>query len=184
MSLEKELVLQCAPTLAAIKTGNLFTVAYVDIYTLKLDISRWNSLFQNKGVKIFILKTTNVNALIYVYRESSLKNDMSKTAICEYLINCGYKSKNIDDILEDLKSRFRNNDNFPHEIGLFLSYPIEDVIGFICNQGENCYYCGYWKVYGDKEKCIKKFHEYDKCREVYLKHWANGESILQLTVAV
>lgn len=72
---------------------------------------------------------------------------------------------------------------FPHEIGVFLGYPIEDVIGFINNKGCNFKCCGYWKVYGDKEKAIKEFARYDKCRMIYTKLWNQGRSILKLTVA-
>ena len=36
---------------------------------------------------------------------------------------------------------------FPHEIGLFLGYPFEDVMGFIENKGENYLCSGCWKVY-------------------------------------
>ena len=36
---------------------------------------------------------------------------------------------------------------FPHEMGLLLGYPIEDVRGFIEHNGCGCLYSGYWKVY-------------------------------------
>ena len=32
---------------------------------------------------------------------------------------------------------------FPHEIGLLLGYPVEDVLGFIRYQGKNYLYTGY-----------------------------------------
>ena len=32
---------------------------------------------------------------------------------------------------------------FPHEIGLLLGYPVEDVLGFIRHQGKNYLYTGY-----------------------------------------
>ena len=38
---------------------------------------------------------------------------------------------------------------FPHEIGIFLGYPLADVAGFIRNKGRNCKCIGTWKVYGD-----------------------------------
>ena len=183
MSFEKALVLQCAPTLASLKTGNLFSIPYSNINELVSDISLWNNSLQSKGIKIFMLKHTNFIALIYVYRESALKRDMCQLDICAYLKNYGYNTKNINEILGNLQTRFYSSVDFPHEIGLFLSYPLEDVTGFICNQGKNCNHCGYWKVYGNKEECVKKFQMYDKCRDVYLKLWSNGKSILQLTVA-
>lgn len=54
---------------------------------------------------------------------------------------------------------------FPHEIGIFLGYPIWDVEGFIEHKGQNYKFCGYWKVYQDVEGAKLKFKEYDRIRE-------------------
>ncbi len=45
---------------------------------------------------------------------------------------------------------------FPHEIGLFLGYPPEDVCGYIRNKGK-CQKCtGHWQVYGDENFALAK----------------------------
>lgn len=41
--------------------------------------------------------------------------------------------------------------DFPHEIGLFLGYPAEDVKGFIENKAACSKCSGCWKVYGDEQ---------------------------------
>ena len=43
---------------------------------------------------------------------------------------------------------------FPHEVGLFLSYPPEDVKGFIDHRANDFKCAGLWKVYGDEEKAL------------------------------
>ena len=75
------------------------------------------------------------------------------------------------------------NNEFPHEIGIFLDYPLGDVIGFIVNQGRNFKCAGCWKVYCDECACRKTFAKYKKCRDVYVRLWQQGRSVLQLTVA-
>ena len=72
---------------------------------------------------------------------------------------------------------------FPHEVGLFLSYPPEDVLGFILNKACNHKCVGCWKVYSDEQaaKCI--FRRYKKCSKIYSQQWEQGKSIEQLTVA-
>ena len=55
--------------------------------------------------------------------------------------------------------------DFPHEIGIFLGYPLWDVEGFIANKGQNYKLCGYWKVYEDVSGAIDRFREYDTLRE-------------------
>ena len=42
--------------------------------------------------------------------------------------------------------------DFPHEIGLLLGYPPEDVSGFIENGGKNFLCSGYWKVYKGRQE--------------------------------
>ena len=184
MSFERTLISQCAPTLASLKTGNLFSMAHTSIVALKSEISLWNNALKNKGITLCIMRHTKSTALIYVYRESALKSDLCKPDVRTYLRHHGYKLNNINETLSNLQVRLMHSDDFPHEIGLFLSYPIEDVTGFVCNNGANCNHCGYWKVYGDKTACLKKFKMYDKCRDVYLRLWGEGHSVLQLTVAL
>ena len=72
---------------------------------------------------------------------------------------------------------------FPHEIGLFLGYPLEDVRGFMENCGRNYRLCGCWKVYGDPEAALRCFARYRKCARLYLQRYTEGHSLSRLTVA-
>lgn len=51
-------------------------------------------------------------------------------------------------MLTRLAQRMEAVGDFPHEVGFFLGYPAEDVVGFIRNKGQNFKFCGRWKVYG------------------------------------
>ena len=50
-----------------------------------------------------------------------------------------------DGMLRQLSRRLCCEADFPHEIGVFLGYPLTDVVGFIENQGRNFTCCGCWK---------------------------------------
>ena len=50
------------------------------------------------------------------------------------LIDQGYSPDDMSSCLKMLVARL-NEKRFPHEIGAFLGYPIEDVEGFIKNEG-------------------------------------------------
>ena len=63
-------------------------------------------------------------------------------------------------------------EEFPHEIGLFLGYPPEDVEGFCRYQGQNYKLCGRWKVYGDREAACRRFQRYDHCRDALCRRLA------------
>ena len=73
---------------------------------------------------------------------------------------------------------------FPHEVGLFLSYPPEAVKGFIDHRANGFKYAGLWKVYGDEEKARSLFAQYKKCTEIYCALWQSGSKLEQLAVAV
>ena len=102
---------------------------------------------------------------------------------CTLLNNCGYECQEADCCIRKLQERFFENDCFPHEVGLFLGYPLDDVTGFIEQKGKNYKCCGIWKVYGDEEQTRILFRKLKKCSEIYRRLFADGRSILQLTVA-
>ena len=183
--IEKYLIEHCAPTLASLKTANLFTYhfeAEEDIFKY-LDI--WNSKFKGKGIELILLKKQESFALIYVCRKARLQKDLNKAGVAEFLADYGYKDTDVDYAINMLKIRLSQCISFPHEIGIFLDYPLGDVIGFIDNTGANCKCIGCWKVYCDECEAIRTFAKYKKCKEVYTRLWSEEKrSILQLTVAV
>ena len=77
-----------------------------------------------------------------------------------------------------------HDQQFPHEIGLFLGYPPEDVQGFMkdCHAGVKCVGC--WKVYGDEERSRKLFARYKRCTERFCRRMKNGASLERLIDAL
>ena len=59
-----------------------------------------------------------------------------------------YPIHSLSACLDHLDKRMEETD-FPHEIGIFLGYPLSDVLGFINN--ETCCCMGAWKVYSPKK---------------------------------
>lgn len=93
-------------------------------------------------------------------------------------------AENCDSCLVHLRRRLAEGGEFPHEIGLFLGYPPEDVDGFIKNKACGFKCVGCWKVYGDREKAEKTFSRFRKCTEVYYDQWSKGKTIEGLTVSL
>ena len=86
-------------------------------------------------------------------------------------------------LLDLLSTRLRMGKEFPHEIGLFLGYPPEDVLGFQRYRGQNCKLCGYWKVYSDVDRARVLFRLYDRCREVLCRRVAQGMTLSEVFLA-
>lgn len=181
--IEKYLIEHCSPTLASIKTASLFSIKYSSETELQKAIEYWNLSFSDKGVELITLKKSEGCALIYVCRKNKLSEDLNKIGVLEFLKNYGYKSADVDECIESLKLRLQSGDKFPHEIGIFLSYPLGDVIGFIENAGQNSKCSGCWKVYCNECEAVKAFAKYKKCKDVYMRLWKQGRSVQQLTVA-
>lgn len=175
------LVQHCSPTLAGIKTGSLFNCPFSSERELELSVSRLNTLFRGKGLRVLPLRCRDKRALMYVYRPAELNRDLSRSAAREMLFRLGY-SGGTERCLEELIRRLNRQGDFPHEIGLFLGYPAEDVRGFMEKRACKC--CGYWKVYGDEAAARKLFASYKKCTETYCKLYEQGRDLEHLTVAM
>ncbi len=181
--LEELLVRHCAPTLAGIKTGSLFSCPCACPRALLEEIRGLNRRLSEKDLRVLPLRIGEKRALIYLYRRKKLKADLAGATAGDILRDCGYTCRTPERCISRLMRRLQDREDFPHEIGLFLGYPPEDVSGFIHNCG-NCYKCiGCWKVYGDEEKAKKTFHQYRLCTDVYLKRLGWGNTIEQLAVA-
>ncbi len=174
----------CSPVLAGIKTGNLFSWSYSSRKEVYDDLRRINRKLRRKGLTAIPLKFTEKKVLIYVYRTSSLQKDLSRPEVRHILAECGYTDLSGDQAyIRQLRKNLRDNGAFPHEIGLFLGYPPEDVAGFILNKANNYKYRGYWKVYGDVEKCRALFSKFSHCTRIYCRLAEQGRSLEELAVA-
>lgn len=180
---EQYLIDNCSPTLASLKTANLFNCRFGDVSELENAVNRWNKELSVKGISVTVLRRRENTALIYVYRAEKLAEDFSRPGVAHFMKRHGYGNTDIDYCIEVLREKLKNSKDFPHEIGIFLGYPLGDVIGFIDNAGKNSRCTGCWKVYCNECEAIRTFARFDKCRAVYRKMWANGRSIMQLTVA-
>jgi len=196
---ENYLIDCCAPTLASLKSGSLFCCKCPSDASVEKAVAEWNEGFSEYGLSMCILRRTAASALIYVYRRTSLARTLKDPEVQKFLSSYGYESCyccegcssadcGISSCLSHLMSRLTGDEQdemrFPHEIGIFLGYPLQDVKGFIDNNGKNCKYTGIWKVYGDKDASMKLFEKYRKCFSIYSDLWRSGRrSIYQLTVA-
>lgn len=180
--LEHSLIEHCAPTLAGIKSGNLFRYRFERKEKVLMELAEMNSKLNTRGVYIEAVRWEEEAVLIYVYRKSHLERELQQDGVHELLGEYGYPDCEVKNCLEHLKKRLYEYECFPHEIGVFLGYPLEDVKGFIDNKGKDCKYSGLWKVYSNEQETKKLFEKIRKCNLVYSKVFASGRSIIKMTV--
>ena len=180
-----ELVVRCcAPTLAGLKTGSMFCCPYESESQLERELRQLDLRLRPCGLRALALRRRNGKALLYVFRPACLKRDLRREQARSLLWENGYPGTGCAACLSRLIRRLRESEDFPHEIGLFLSYPPEDVRGFIENRAQNVRCCGYWKAYGDEKTAQRSFERYKKCTDCYCRRLQEGCSLTDLTVAV
>lgn len=178
---EELLIKYASPTLGGIKSGNLLKVnlSYKS-YNIHNLIKDYNNCFNIFDIYLEILYETNNYILVYIYRLDFLINDFSDDEVSFFLNSHGYNPYDIEDCIYKLKKKFKKTGKTPHELGVFLGYPIKDVKGFIDNQGKNYKLCGCWKVYDDLEECNRIFKEYKDCKDKFTYLFHNGYTLKSL----
>ncbi len=173
----KKLAFYTAPTLLGIKCASLVSLSS-DEFDLDFHARNFNRRAASKALKIKILRSGETKKPLLVYNEQLLERHLAEYDVKSILKRFGYsESFSLDECLDRLSARFSESGKFPHEIGIFLDYPVEDVIGFIRNKGGNFKLCGCWKVYGSEENARRKFANYDKCRKFLCGRLSEGDDI-------
>ena len=172
----------CAPTMACLKTGNMFSCSFESREEMILELRQLNGRLRQKGLCILPLRWDGKKALLYLYRPRQLERDLRHPLSRKLLSECGYQNADVNACLARLRSRLRAGGDFPHEVGLFLGYPPADVDGFM-HRKDHYKLCGLWKVYDDVEAAIRQFERCRRCTESYLRRYAQGCSFDRLLVA-
>ncbi|MPM95853.1 hypothetical protein SDC9_143008 [bioreactor metagenome] len=173
----------CAPTLKGLKAASTVTLCNYD-RNMKNNWSLYkDEILKELGIKSFELRETKDYIAILLYDENLLYNKLKKEEISYFLSDYGYKpGSSLDQYLCTLKRRYEAM-NCPHELGVFLDFPLKDVKTFIDNPNEPYLLCGYWKVYHNKTSALEIFKSFDKAkleiiRRIFKDNFLLEESLL------
>lgn len=175
----QKLAFHAAPTLLGIKCASLFSLSDAE-FDVRTNSNYFNERASARGLKTRIMCSCKNRRLLLVYNEKLLGQRLCEASVRAVLEKYGYSAiSTVDECLCRLSERIVKSGGFPHEIGVFLDYPIEDVMGFIENNGENFKMCGAWKVYGSVDKAKRTFANYEKCRIFLCNKLNEGADIYQ-----
>lgn len=175
----RKLAYHAAPTLLGIKCANLISLSAED-YDIDLQTEVFNHRAAVKGLCCRMLCHCSKHALLLVYSEHLLAARLADPEVREMLADFGYPmDASVEVCLQRLAGRIGCSGEFPHEIGIFLDYPLEDVRGFIENRGEGFKLCGCWKVYGCEESARRRFARFEKCRAYLCRRLSEGADLYQ-----
>ncbi len=167
---------QCAPVLMGVKPSNLLILTREEERT-------FDERQMPEGLSCLCLYRGEKKSTWLLYRADRLAGDVAESQTKEFLAIYGYDvdAWELGTLLNRLRARFTayktGNLTFPHELGVFLGYPLCDVKGFIEHQGKNYLCSGYWKVYGDVAGARKTFQLYQTVRDALLQMISAGEDL-------
>lgn len=134
-----------------------------------------HQLSQQFPVAFYELNRTENCVQVLFYHKNWLSNLIKSNANQSFLAKFGYTSSmSFEQSLNYLEGRYKVA--CPHEIGLFLGYPLTDVQLYCESPCSPCLAVGYWKVYADLELALAKFKAFDTARETCATLIKNGIS--------
>lgn len=175
-----QLAFQCAPLIAGLKISNLLIIQYEDFRKVR-------QILKNSGISYSILTVKGQKATILLYNKRELEEYLANKKVSALLERMGYRENTLEEVLSVFRSRYvrymEEGWEFPHEMGVLLGYPAEDVEGFIRNGGDHFLYAGYWKVYEDLSAKMQLFRRFEAAEKALLEMVSSGVSIAEIVRA-
>lgn len=175
--MELQIALQCAPLFAGLKLSNLLMISSVDL-------EKMSGIIKETGICYFVVASTHGKTAVLLFDRKQLGFYLREEEVWQIFRHIGYQGQGLGDVLHAFRKRyegyFRGEQDFPHEMGLLLGYPVEDVKGFIRNGGRNCLYTGYWKVYENLSEKMALFREFEKARDALISLLSDGLGIVEI----
>lgn len=170
-------VLQSAPLLKGLKMSCILVVSSDHLKALKDELAMTQ-------IELAELYVNGNRHTILLYRRNQLEDYIKEEQIHSFLTNYGYCGNDWDAHLKLLAKRVsyfnKQKGIFPHEIGIFLGYPLEDVEGFIENAGQNFLMNGYWKVYSDRKMAQARFKKFDEAKDIAAREVFAGKQLCEI----
>jgi len=160
------LVESLAPLVWGIKPSVLLNVSLEN----ELEWKEFERLFtQQKALQIKKIRKLNGRLQVIFYQREILDSVLRQKPIQDFLRTLSYpKQYSLKAYLSLLKHRITSLE-FPHEVGVFLGYPLKDVLSFMGllplpyrkTQG--------WRIYGDESPSNEVYEKYRQARSMMRK---------------
>ena len=171
---------QCAPVLTDVKPSNLLILT-------NEEEEAFLQMEELPGISRLCLYEGEHKSTWLLCRRDRLESELVWPQTGEFLKQYGYRmvQESLDEKLLRLQYRFaeykEGRQPFPHEMGVFLGYPLGDVKGFIEHHGKEYLCSGYWKVYRDEQKAKSTFQLYQSVRDAVLQLIMAGSNLYEIS---
>ena len=163
LELLRFLLVKTAAVRRGIKPAELLRVRHcysaVNSQGLRVCLYR-RDIYVTLGLDYLELKVEEGSSLVLFYNPSVLAATLRTRGIAHWLGRLGYPvERGMEAMLAHLKSRFADG-TFSHEVGLFIGYPLKDVVGFIKHLPSTPVHNGAWRVYGVAKESLERMVAY------------------------
>lgn len=162
------LALESAEVIAGVKPANLISVSNQVYPCGQSPYQLWqrfgHEIVRATSLKVHEFTDRRSSVLILLYQPEALHSLLETASVRAILRRAGYTDDmSLHTILDRLTRRI-NSGAFPHEIGIFLGYPLKDVAGFM-GLARIPFTCqGPWKIYGKPEASLHLADTFRWCR--------------------
>lgn len=150
------LALGAAEVLAGVKPANLLRVSRHtracgrNMYQLWQEFGE--ELLANAPIEACTMRDNDAGILLLVYAPTLLQRRMDSLSSRTFLRTLGYQQPScLQQNLSQLRERFSATE-MPHEVGVFLGYPLKDVAAFIGRNDLCATAQRLWKIYGHSRR--------------------------------
>jgi len=172
------LFLNASSVLLSEKTGELLTLS-LDEFKVS---PRWvetglQRLAEMWGFSFRLLFESNGLLKLIIYQKERLQAVLDEAPFCIMgaKLNYSYPLR-AESFIEELKERWQRDARVPHEIGVALGYPLDDVFGYMGLLPLPCLgVCG-WQVYGCMQESKRRSCAFNnaRCRALMFLAKAHG----------
>ncbi|MFK5926998.1 MAG: DUF3793 family protein [Desulfuromusa sp.] len=104
-------------------------------------------LLKDLPASVRTMRSEKDSVLLLIYRFDLLERRLNGKTMKTFLLRHGYpQSLTLETTLQHLQKSF--SDGIPHEVGMFLGYPMKDVKGFMEQGPGPSQGRGMWRIYG------------------------------------
>lgn len=166
--MEQWLATHGAAVLAGLKVSNLFTIDEKCCKAWPCVLMQAIKDLQEPELTAHCLRHQGGRITVLLYARRQMQAIWENPAHQAFLAPYGYRPEmRLHEVFTQLRKRMQESAAFPHEIGIFLGYPLEDVQGYIAHRGQASKLVGHWKVYGNPQKARGLFERYHfACRHL------------------
>lgn len=114
---------------------------------------------------------------LFIYNLNAVDETLRDKRNIRFLKGLGYSEEySLDVYISTLMKKMRSG-SIPDEIGVFLGYPLKDVMGFIGHKSLKLTKVKGWRVYGDPTLSDKKHRDFMEAKETIKKMLLNNSPI-------